>query len=54
MAETLERRRWVIKSHSRQSARPDAEFVTILTFLLSGLALFLLAIAHGWLGIPNM
>jgi len=52
MAETLQRR-WIPKRHTRQSARPDAkagELTTILTFSLSGLALFLLAIGQGWLG----
>ncbi len=53
MAEMRQRHRWVTKRHSRQSARPDAqagEFATILTFSLSGLAFFLLAIERGWLG----
>ena len=57
MAETLQRRRWVTKHHSRYSVRPDAqagEFTTILTFSLSGLALFLFAIGWGWLGMPDL
>jgi hypothetical protein len=52
MAETL-RQRWIPKRHTRQSVRPDmqvGQFTTILTFSLSGLALFLFAIGQGWLG----
>jgi hypothetical protein len=52
MAETF-RQRWIPKRHTRQSEHPDTqagEFTTILTFSLSGLALFLFAIGQGWFG----
>jgi hypothetical protein len=52
MAEIL-RQRWIPKRHTRQSVHPDTqagEFTIILTFSLSGLALFLFAIGQGWLG----
>jgi hypothetical protein len=56
MSETL-RQRWIPKRHTRQSVHPDTragEFTTILTFSLSGLALFFFAIRQGWLGMPDI
>ena len=53
MVETVQWRRWVIKHHTRQSARPQAQggnFSVILMLSLSGLALSLIAIGQGWLG----
>jgi hypothetical protein len=47
------RERWNLNRHTRQSVHPDTqagEFTTILTFSLSGLALFLYAKGQGWFG----
>jgi hypothetical protein len=56
MAETF-RQRWIPKRHTRQSVLHDTlagEFTTILTFSLSGLALFLFAIGEDGSGMPNI
>jgi hypothetical protein len=53
MVETVQWRRWITKHHTRQSAQSEAQggdFTVILMISLSGLALSLLAIGHGWLG----
>jgi hypothetical protein len=53
MIETVQWRRWIIKQHTRQSARPQAQggdFSVILMLSLSGLALSFFAIGQGWLG----
>ena len=52
MAVTLQRRRWslTVIPGTPCAPRKAGEFTTILTFSLSGLALFLFAIGRGWLG----
>jgi hypothetical protein len=54
MVETVHWRRWITKHHTRQSAQSEVQgggdFTVILMISLSGLALSLFAIGHGWLG----
>jgi hypothetical protein len=53
MVATVQWRRWITKHHTRQSVRSepqDGNFTPILMLWLSGVALCLFAIGHGWLG----